>query len=131
MLDIILNGRLGAAVDAGIRVEIPHITAPSELPLSDPDLCALVMNIVDNAITAASETDEPYLMLKIHEKEGYLAIVCENSLAPQETEAKQETVPKHGWGLKIIRNIVEKYRGAIIAENNGNCFSVKIVIPLA
>ncbi|MBQ9167585.1 MAG: GHKL domain-containing protein [Oscillospiraceae bacterium] len=131
MLDIILNGRLGAAVDAGIRVDIPHITAPSALPLSDPDLCALVMNIVDNAITAASETDEPYLMLKIHEKEGYLAIVCENSFDPKETEAKQETVPKHGWGLKIIRNIVEKYRGAIIAENNGNCFSVKIVIPLA
>ncbi|MBO5322797.1 MAG: sensor histidine kinase [Oscillospiraceae bacterium] len=131
MLDIILNGRLGAAVDAGIRVEIPHITAPSELPLSDPDLCAMVMNIVDNAITAASETDAPYILLKIHEKDGYLAIVCENSFDPQETEAKKETVPKHGLGLKIIRNIVEKYRGAIIAENNGNCFSVKIVIPLA
>ena len=131
MLDIILNGRLGAAVDAGIRVEIPHITAPSKLALSDPDLCAMVMNIVDNAITAASETEAPYILLKIHEKDGYLAIVCENSFDPQETEAKKETVPKHGLGLKIIRNIVEKYRGAILAENNADCFSMKIVIPLA
>ena len=130
MMDIILNGRFGAAADAGIRIEIPHITAPSQLPLSDPDLCAMVMNIVDNAITATSGAETPYIILKIHEKDGYLAIVCENSFGPQETETKKETVPKHGLGLKIIHNIVEKYHGAILAENNANSFCVKIVIPL-
>ncbi|MBQ8833722.1 MAG: sensor histidine kinase [Oscillospiraceae bacterium] len=132
MLDIILNGRLGTAVDEGIRVEIPHITVPSELPLSDPDLCALIMNIVDNAIAATSKGESPYIMLKIHEKHGQLGITCENSFDPQlkEAEAKKETVPKHGLGLKIVRGIVAKYKGAIIEERTNDHFIVKIAIPL-
>lgn len=132
MMDIILNGKLSAAIDAGIRVEIPHVAAPTSLPLSDPDLCGLIMNIVDNAITAASKAAEPYLLLKIHERDGFLGIVCENSFDPQasEQEAKKETVPKHGLGLKIVRGIVEKYSGVITEKNEGDLFIVKIVIPL-
>ena len=93
ILDIILNGRLGTAIDAGIRIEIPHIAAPSKLPLSDPDLCAMVMNIVDNAIAATSGTEAPHIMLKIHEKDGYLGILCENIFDPQETEAEAKKKP--------------------------------------
>ena len=132
MLDVILNGKLGAAADAGIRVEIPHVHAPAALPLSAPDLCSLIMNIVDNAITAASGAAEPYLLLKIHERDGFLGIVCENSYTFQEPEpeAKKETVPKHGLGLKIVKGIVTKYSGAITEKNDGGLFIVKIVIPL-
>lgn len=132
MMDIILNGKLGAAVDAGIRVEIPHVATPEKLPLSDPDLCGLIMNIVDNAVTAASTAADPYILLKIHEWDGFLGIVCENSFEPQEpeTEAKKETVPEHGLGLKIVRNIVARYSGVITEKNDGDRFTVKIVIPL-
>ena len=131
MLDIILNGKLSAAVDAGIRVEIPHVAAPATLPLRDPDLCGLIMNIVDNATTAASQAAEPYILLKIHERDGFLGIVCENSFDPHASEeAKKETVPKHGLGLKIVKGIVDKYSGVITEENEENLFIVKIVIPL-
>ena len=132
MLDIILNGKLGAAVDAGIRVEVPRVEAPARLRLSDPDLCALVMNIVDNAVSAASNTESPYVKLRIHEKAGYLALLCENSFDPQtaKEETKKETVPKHGLGLKIIRNLVEKYEGVILEEATNSAFTVEIVIPL-
>ena len=132
MVDIILGGRLGAAIDAGIRVEIPHVTAPEPLPLSDPDLCALVMNIVDNAITATSKAAAPYIMLKLHQRDGFLGIVCENSFDPQEPEmdAKKETVPKHGLGLKIVKNIVAKYSGTITEQRVDDRFIVKLVIPL-
>ena len=132
MLDIILNSRLSAAIDAEIRVELPHITAPEKLPLTDPDLCALFLNLVDNAITAASAAETPFLLLKLHPKDGQLAIVCENSLDSQKTEieAKKETVPKHGLGLKIVYSIVQKHEGAILTESSDDRFSVKIVIPL-
>lgn len=132
MLDIILNGKLSTAVDAGIRVEIPHVNAPAALPLSDPDLCSLIMNIVDNAINAATSTAEPYLMLKIHDRDGFLGIVCENSFDSQATavEAKKGTVPKHGLGLKIVKGIVEKYSGAIAEKNDGDRYIVKIAIPI-
>ena len=133
MLDIIINGRLGAAVDAGIHVEIPHVTAPAELRLSNPDLCALVMNIMDNAISAAAKAKAPFVKLTIHEKAGYLAVFCENSFDPeqQNRSAKKETVPKHGLGLKIIRSIVAKYEGVVLDEVRDGNFVVEIVIPLS
>ena len=132
MMDIILNGKLSAAVDAGLRVEIPHVTVPETLPLSDPDLCGLMMNTVDNAISAASGAAEPYVLLKIHDRDGFLGIVCENSFDPQalQAEAKKETVPKHGFGLKIVRAIVARYSGVITENIDGDRFIVKIVIPL-
>ena len=133
MLDIILNGRLGAAVDAGIHVEISHVVAPAQLRLSNPDLCALVMNILDNAVSAAAKAETPFVKLTIHEKAGYLAIFCENSFDPQQQnmEAKKETVPKHGLGLKIIRGIVAKYEGVVLDEVRDGNFIVEIVIPLS
>lgn len=132
MLDIILNSRLGSDRTAGIRVALPYLAAPARLPLSDPDLCALFLNLVDNAITAASAARDPYLLLKFHPKDGQLAIVCENSFDPCQTkkEEKKETVAKHGLGLKIVSNIVGKYNGVILTECTDDCFTVKVVIPL-
>ena len=134
MLDIILNGKLGAAADAGIRVELPRIECPDSLPFSAPDLCALLMNIMDNAISAAAQanTRQRYVRLNIHEKQGHLAISCENSADTPAVaaEAKKETVPKHGLGLKIIQGIVAKYSGAMIIESEDDRFILQIVLPL-
>lgn len=132
MLDIILNSKLSAAVDAGIQVEVPRSAAPAQLRLSDPDLCTLVMNIVDNAISAASKAEMPFMKLNIYEKAGYLVLLCENSFDPQaaETEVKKETVPKHGLGLKIIRNIVDKYEGVIREEAADGLLNIEIVIHM-
>lgn len=132
MLDIILNGKLGAAVDAGIRVDIQRAEAPPTLPISDPDLCALVMNIVDNAITAAGTSDVPYIRMNIHKKDGYLAISCENSTAAPyvESSEKFDAVPKHGLGVKIIRNITERCEGTMLIEQDPGSVTVRIVLPL-
>ena len=54
MLDVILNSKLSAAADAGIAVEIARMKAPDKLPLTDAELCSLVMNLLDNALEAAS-----------------------------------------------------------------------------
>lgn len=134
MLDIILNGKLSAAIDAGIRVEIIKAEAPEKLPLRDADLCSLIMNIVDNAVTAAqnAKSDTPTILLDIHSKGNFLAIICENTAdikQLQETE-KKETVPKHGLGLKIIRNIAERYEGAIDTEYGADYYRIKVALPL-
>ena len=90
------------------------------------------MNIVDNAISAATKSKAPSVNLNIYEKAGYLVFLCENSFDPQTAErsAKKETVPKHGLGLRIIRNIVDKYEGMIREEAADGLFTVEIVIPL-
>ena len=134
MLDIILNSKLSAAIDAGIKVEIGKAEAPETLPLSDADLCSLVMNIMDNAVTAAagSGAAEPFIRLDIHVKSDYLAFICENSadIRESEKERKKETVPKHGLGLKIIRLIAERYKGLIDTEYAEDYYKIRVAIPL-
>lgn len=134
MLDIILNGKLSAAMDAGISVEVEKAKIPEKLPLSDADLCSLVMNIVDNAVTAAAASGAvtPYIHIKAHVKSDFLALSCENSANTQQLkqEQKEETVPKHGLGLKIVRSITERYDGMIDTEYGEDYYKVQIAIPL-
>ena len=54
MLDVILNGKLSAAADAGIAVELVRTQAPDKLPLTNAELCSLMLNLLDNAVEAAS-----------------------------------------------------------------------------
>ena len=46
-------------------------------------------------------------------------------------DAKKETVPKHGLGLKIMRSIVAKYEGVVLDEVREGNFVLEIVIPLS
>ena len=109
MLDVILNSKLSAAADAGIAVEIARMKAPDKLPLTDAELCSLVMNLLDNAVEGASApgVERPYIKLDFSVKEHFFAISCKNSTTMEHIQ--KETAPGHGLGLKIIRQIVARY----------------------
>lgn len=134
MLDILLNSKLSIARDKGIQVELIRASAPKDLPLSDKSLCSLMLNILDNAIAAAQKSDDqpPFLRLDIHVQGNFLTILCENSFHPQEknTRKTEETVPKHGLGLKIIGSVVSQYDGILRTEFREDCFHLQIAIPL-
>ena len=134
MLDIILNNKLSAASDARIKVDIIKAEAPEKLPFSDADLCSLVMNIMNNALTAAtaSAAAERFIRLDVHVKSDYFALICENSANMDQImkKSKKETVPKHGLGLKIIQETTERYQGLIDTEYSGSSYKVRIAIPL-
>ena len=134
VLDIILNSKLSAAMDKGIKVEIARSTAPEKLPISDVDLSSIVINILNNAVTAAesSGAKEPFLKLDIHIRDSWLAIVCENSadIRQIEKKAKKETVPKHGLGLKIIEETTQKYNGLFDTEYGTDYYKVSVILPI-
>lgn len=134
MLDIILNSKLTEAQDAGISVDLFRIEAPEKLPLTDSDLCSLVMNVMNNAINAAksSEIQHPSIHLDIHVKNGYFAFTCINSadLSDKNDENKKETVQRHGFGLKIINSILDQYDGLMEIKHDDNTYEVRIAIPL-
>lgn len=134
MLDIILNGKLSAAADAGINVEIVRMQAPEKLPLSDAELCSLLVNIMDNAVAAASAAgvEQPYIRLDAHLKSGFFVFSCKNSAAREWMQGKkeQETGPTHGLGLKIIRQISERYGDLMETERGTDDYKVMLAIPL-
>lgn len=130
MLDVILNGKLSAAADAGIAVEIARMKAPDKLPLSDAELCSLVMNLLDNAVegAAAPGVERPYIKLDFCVKEHFFAISCENSTTMEHIQ--KETAPGRGLGLKIIKQIVARYDDLMETEYGTDYYSVKMAIPL-
>ena len=130
MLDVILNGKLSAADDAGIAVELAHTQAPDKLPLTDAELCSLIMNLLDNAVEAASApgVKRRYIKLDMHIRNHFFVFVCENGATLD--WINKETAPERGLGLKVIRQIVERYGNLSNTEYGDDYYKVKVLIPL-
>ena len=95
-----------------LQVETPIL--PSELKIEDRELCVLCANLLDNALKAAKEQ----IKLNIAIAAGFLVIEMENDYKEKPlvknnhfvSETEQGSLA-HGWGMKIIEQIVEKYHG--------------------
>lgn len=131
-LDIILNAKLGEAAEKGVAVEVIRTDVPEFLPLSDAELCALMMNLLDNAIHAACQAENPFLRLDMHQKDGFFVFVCENASVsgPPEKSAKKETVSQHGLGLKIIEQIINRHGNLMEMEQLPGSYRVTIALLL-
>lgn len=132
MLDTILCGRLIAAADAGVQAEIIRADAPETLPVTNADLCSLVMNLMDNAIAAAMSAPHPLLKLDLHQKSSFFVFTCENTIGLKlQDDETEKTVPKHGLGLKIVRQIADRYGCLLTTEAAANTYKVSLAIPLS
>lgn len=127
ILDILINGKLSSAAEKKIKVEIERSEAPKSLPISDTELCSLVVNILDNAINAASKTKNPYIKINFHCKNNNFIFICENNM----TNKKKKSTPEHGYGLKIIYNIMKKYNNMVRIVTGENTLKISFVLPLS
>lgn len=97
-----------------LQVETPIL--PSELKIEDREFCVLCANLLDNALKAAKEQ----IKLNIAIAAGFLVIEMENDYKEKPlvknnhfvSETEQGSLA-HGWGMKIIEQIVEKYQGEL------------------
>ena len=95
-------------------VETPIL--PSELKIEDREFCVLCANLLDNALKAAKEQ----IKLNIAIAAGFLVIEIQNDYKEKPvvknnhfvSEREQDSLA-HGWGMKIIEQIVEKYHGEL------------------
>lgn len=130
MLDIILNGKLGQADAAGIAVEIARMDAPEKLPLSDAELCSLMMNLLDNALEAASAdgVKRRYIKLDMHIRNRYFVFICENGATLD--WINKETAPGRGLGLKAVQRIVERYGNLSDTEYGDDYYKMTVLLAL-
>ena len=116
VLSIILNNKLSKAQQFGITLDIELLT--SSTPFSDNDLCAVLGNVLENAIEASSNHDNPYIFFSMKKTNQHLLIQCDNtySIIPIFEDGNLLTTKSnkayHGIGTKTITSIVEKYHGS-------------------
>ena len=115
--------QLGIKIDT--TIEENHI-----FKASDYDISRILFNLLDNAIEAVSEIDDEatqkIVNLYIKSDEEKLLINCENPCLNKKTYRS----PERGNGIKIIKDIVKRYKGSFnfnITDNKSNKFArVKI-----
>lgn len=137
-LDVIVNYYLYLAIRENIEfVVLGKLT--EQMPLEMFDITTLMGNILQNAVEAAVKADVPKIRVELIEHKKEIFIVVSNSAATKintKTDffmTSKKDKENHGFGLKNIVSIVEKYHGECymesIVENREALFQVSIAIP--
>ena len=133
-LDAIVNYKLTQAQQSGIMVE-KHIVVPDQLKvINDDDLCAVLGNLLDNALRAVAEMPEQQrlLSLKITYSKDVLTITVANpyqgALLKQRGRflTTKTDSGQHGIGLRSVEKIVQKYHGNLTLNDDGQTFTADI-----
>jgi predicted metal-dependent hydrolase len=128
--DYLINSKAAAAEADGIRFQV-QVEFPRRTNIRSVDLCAILGNLLDNAIEAARQVPDPSgrtVALTIRRIHQMLVIKVENSFSSvsvQENGELKTTKTEgglHGWGLKSAQTAAEKYDGMVQAGVCGEVF---------
>lgn len=134
-VNLILTSFAAKAKNSGVVFSV-DARLPHSLSISETELCALLSNALENAISAAAQVaDEKFRNVRIscHTHKGNLLIFIENSFAGEIT--MEDGLPQshregHGLGAKSMAMIVEKNNGFCSFEAKNEIFTLRIVLPL-
>lgn len=96
-----------------------EVILPQEIDLDILVLPTILFNILDNAIHACQICENKFIELSIHFTDTYISIYMKNS-----NSKKQETeiYGVHGYGTKIVEELVCKNNGTCEWKDNGDTF---------
>ena len=110
-----------------------------KLNMEDIDLCRMLTNILENAVEGCQKVSEGQrvIRLNLHSKGNFLFIKCENScnednlrITNGKYKSSKKSSDRHGYGLKIINGIAEKYNGILNVQVRGGFFAVTTTLCL-
>ena len=136
-LDAILSSKVSIARKNDIEVNCTA-KVPDELKISDVHLCAIVGNLLDNAIEACEKITEcsapRFIRIYIGLFKSQLYISVSNSTCEKHRRRLSELVTsklgEHGFGLRRIDKLAEKYDGYVNRKNEPGIFATEVMLPL-
>jgi len=137
MVDAILNSKLSLIQSHQINLHAKAVV-PSDLKISEIDLCTVIGNLLDNAMEAClkqEQDSERFVRVYIGILKKQLYISVQNSSGQQikksgKTYISTKNSESHGFGLKRIDRIVAKYDGYINRQNEEGIFATEVLLPL-
>ena len=136
-LDAILSSKVSIARKSFIDVNCTA-KVPQELKISDVHLCVIVGNLMDNAIEACGKITDAstprFIRIYIGIFKSQLYISVTNSTCEKHRRRLSELVTsklgEHGFGLRRIDKIAEKYDGFVNRKNEPGVFATEVMLPL-
>lgn len=129
-VDYLINSKAVTAEENGIKYQV-QVEFPHRTNLQSADLCAILGNLLDNALEAAKQipsSEQRWIQLTIRRINQMLIIKVENSFLtlPVKINGALKTLKDenglHGWGLKSAQAAAEKYDGMVQVSYAGNRF---------
>lgn len=139
-LDAILSSKVSIARKNSIEVNCTA-KVPGELKITDVHLCAIVGNLMDNAIEACekiplgrNDLATRFIRIYIGLFKNQLYISISNSTNVRKRQRINELVTskigEHGFGLRRIDKLVDKYDGYVNRKNEPGVFATEVMLPL-
>lgn len=139
VLDVILTEKSLECYKNGIKLSCMTDCAALDF-VKEGDLFVLFGNLIDNAIEAVGELDDPdkkCIGLNVHTEKGFISISTENYFKggikysedglPATTKSNGDF---HGFGIKSMRTVVEQYGGNLNVVISDDIFRLNIIIPV-
>lgn len=135
-IDAIINFKYSIAKEHNIDFRL-NVFVPEEFPIEQRDIGVVLGNALDNAIEAAKECDleERYVEISMRTKKSAWIVVMKNHYNHVIERDKRGKIvsskkgkDRHGYGLKSIVKIAEKYQGDVVIDDSKRIFSLTIVM---
>ena len=120
-----------------------RLVVPPVLPIAEEDVCAIIGNILDNAIEECRKLskagrEDVSIDLDIHPYNSYLLLICNNPTDLKTinfshggilTSKKDNRF--HGYGTRIVSKLAEKYNGCAEFSVNDGIFSAQVMLDMS
>ena len=133
-IDSILNYKMLEAEQHSVILDL-DVQIPEQLAVSSQAMSVILGNAIDNAIEAAEETEERRVSVIVLYTKGRLVIQISNPYSGElhlgtsgEYLTKKAEKENHGFGLKSIRDVVEKSGGVMNIEAKEGEFILTILL---
>ncbi len=142
MVDAILDSKISLAMSKNIEVTAKAVV-PTDIDISEVDLCVILGNLLDNAMEAcikydsseSFEFDKPFIRIYVSVKGNQLYICVTNSTYGKIRKLENRFLTtknseSHGFGLMRIDKICSKYSGFCKRNSEPGVFSTEILLPM-
>lgn len=137
-VDAVINFKYSVASADGIKFDL-NIFIPEELPIEQKDIGVVLGNALDNAIEAVKSCKNKEKKIEISmgiKKEAWILVMknpYENEIKKNrigEIISNKEDQRRHGYGLKSIKRISDKYQGDVIIDMEDGVFLLTVILNL-
>lgn len=134
-VNAILSSKISIAQRNAINVSY-KATVPSALRISDVHLCAVIGNLLDNAIEACEKVPPEKRFIRVYigvfKEQLYISVTnsTESTRRKKLTELITTKKGEHGLGLRRVDKIVAQYDGYVNRKNEPGVFATEIMLGM-